>query len=379
MGTINKADEVISLNELSNLLKKSADIQIKTKVKTFFDVSGYPHYENVLSNILAFFFDVTEEHGLKDLWLKSLFECYNEKANSNIQLGEFEEIEREHSTDEKKRLDIIISMDNSIVAIENKINASVYNPFGLYHEEVLNYSKDDGKENKQIVEILLSIKPEENQLSFYNITYESLIEKIKKNLGDYIENANDKWFVFMKDVLNNIENLGEKDSMNEEWQKFLKEHGENLLKFFENYSNDIQAKINFINELAHRIENGLIDNNFNLKHGTYNSKNSESFKGYFSLYIDIPKGEDTIVIEPYISRKNPVDLVLELWNRENTKYEWSREFGLFNKEFPNAAIVDDGSWGKCLRLEKFDFEKGVSLDSMVEMIVGLINQLIQLQ
>ena len=80
---------------LLSVLKKAGDIEIESRVKTFFDVTGFPHYENVISNILAFFFDTNEEHGFKDLWLKSLFECYNSVANTHFQLGEFEEIERE--------------------------------------------------------------------------------------------------------------------------------------------------------------------------------------------------------------------------------------------------------------------------------------------
>lgn len=31
--------------------------KIPIKEKTFMDVSGYPHYENVCSNILAFYFN----------------------------------------------------------------------------------------------------------------------------------------------------------------------------------------------------------------------------------------------------------------------------------------------------------------------------------
>ena len=38
--------------------------------KTFMDISGYPHYENVVSNILSFYFDDSEEHGMKDLWFR---------------------------------------------------------------------------------------------------------------------------------------------------------------------------------------------------------------------------------------------------------------------------------------------------------------------
>lgn len=38
---------------------------------TFMQVAGYPHYENVCSNILAFYLDPQEEHGLGDLVLRS--------------------------------------------------------------------------------------------------------------------------------------------------------------------------------------------------------------------------------------------------------------------------------------------------------------------
>ena len=95
-------------DDIVAMIQQASNVSVKEKAKTFFDVAGYPHYENVISNILAFFFNTREEHGLKDLWLKSLLDCYNYKAKMNICLGEFEDIEREHSTEENKRLDIII-------------------------------------------------------------------------------------------------------------------------------------------------------------------------------------------------------------------------------------------------------------------------------
>ena len=56
---------------LKNLLEKSQELysrcrelpDIHTKRETFLEVCGYPNYENVSSNILAFFIDVEEQHG----------------------------------------------------------------------------------------------------------------------------------------------------------------------------------------------------------------------------------------------------------------------------------------------------------------------------
>ena len=42
--------------------------------KTVLEVSDFPHSEIAISNILAFFLDPNEEHGLADLVLKSLLE-----------------------------------------------------------------------------------------------------------------------------------------------------------------------------------------------------------------------------------------------------------------------------------------------------------------
>ena len=48
---------------------------------TIFDISGYPHYEDVISNWYAFFFDPLAEHSLRDLFLQSLIEIINEYDN----------------------------------------------------------------------------------------------------------------------------------------------------------------------------------------------------------------------------------------------------------------------------------------------------------
>ena len=42
------------------------------RLPTFMEVAGYPHYENVCSNILAFFFDPSKPHGLGTLFLDAL-------------------------------------------------------------------------------------------------------------------------------------------------------------------------------------------------------------------------------------------------------------------------------------------------------------------
>lgn len=59
------------------------------------EISGYPHYENVCSNILKFYLAPTNEHGLNDLALNSILHLIDKDSQFDT---DFEQIEifREH-------------------------------------------------------------------------------------------------------------------------------------------------------------------------------------------------------------------------------------------------------------------------------------------
>ena len=58
--------------EYSKLLQEF-DLLPKSKIsKGIFDITSRSYYENVISDILAFYFDPDNEHGLRDLMLRSL-------------------------------------------------------------------------------------------------------------------------------------------------------------------------------------------------------------------------------------------------------------------------------------------------------------------
>ena len=47
--------------------------------ETFFEICGFPHYENVISNVLTFFFDDQNPHNLNGLLIKSLLESLSQQ------------------------------------------------------------------------------------------------------------------------------------------------------------------------------------------------------------------------------------------------------------------------------------------------------------
>lgn len=68
----------MNLTGLQHFLDNNEIPKIKRKPKTFLGISKQPHYENVLSNIYAFYFNTNEEHGMKDLFLKSFQTLINQ-------------------------------------------------------------------------------------------------------------------------------------------------------------------------------------------------------------------------------------------------------------------------------------------------------------
>ncbi len=106
------------------LLDAFKSLPSRIKDPTFMEIAGYPHHENVCSNILKFYLQPDASHGLSDLCLKallSLASVYEPQSNVTV--------EREVTTKTGKRIDLLIQSDTHLIAIENKIYHSAVNPF----------------------------------------------------------------------------------------------------------------------------------------------------------------------------------------------------------------------------------------------------------
>ncbi|MCD8529054.1 MAG: PD-(D/E)XK nuclease family protein [Chitinophagales bacterium] len=67
-------------NEYASLLSNDVPIT-EIESKNIFDISGFPHYETVWSNLYAYFLKDDEEHGLKDLFLSALLRLINKQTS----------------------------------------------------------------------------------------------------------------------------------------------------------------------------------------------------------------------------------------------------------------------------------------------------------
>jgi len=95
-------------NVFLGLIQEFESLPHISKSENIFNITGYPHYENVSSNILSFYLNPNNEHGLGNLFFSSLMILVtgNKPPTDNFQVN------REVSTLNKGRIDIVIETDN---------------------------------------------------------------------------------------------------------------------------------------------------------------------------------------------------------------------------------------------------------------------------
>jgi len=232
----------MQIEEYSSLLLRFCGLPQTNQEKTFMEVQRKPHFENVCSNILAFYFDPNEEHGFREMFLRGFMKMVESEVNI---FSTYVDIRRECTTSKNNRLDIIIEGDDFIIGIENKIYHWVANDLKDYSDKI-----DSLGDKKIKFKIVLGIKKESPETlygDFKSYTYEQLWKNIRAILGDYIINLNSKWTFFLMDFMETTARLsGENMDLSKIDEFFIKEKDliEKLItqhrKFIEKLNNRIQ-------------------------------------------------------------------------------------------------------------------------------------------
>jgi hypothetical protein len=210
-----------------------------SRPQTFMEIGGYPHYENVCSNFLAFFFDPEGPHGLGSLFLEAL------AGSAGIEgveggLGGNVSVEREVFTGAGNRIDILIRSDSHAVLIENKVFAAVANPF----EDYAAYLRSLKNESGDKIKILFTLYPsgEGSEWDFVNVTHADFAGAVRSALGHHVSGADTRYLTLMLDFLNTLENLGEGTRMNQEFINLLAERSEEVATFLRGIT-DVRTEV----------------------------------------------------------------------------------------------------------------------------------------
>ncbi len=190
------------------------------------EISGYPHYENVCSNILAFYFDPKGEHGLKDLLLVAFLQMKQIDEVSN--LGKVT-VKREWGTDDRKRIDILIELEKYTIVIENKIYATLYNDLNDYSRAVDNMQ---GCKIKVVLALHKKVLIEQSSNGFESFTYSELWKCVRDSIGDYIGQANPKWLTYFLEFMQTTTNLAGENMANQKSDEFFETNRKDIDEMF---------------------------------------------------------------------------------------------------------------------------------------------------
>lgn len=172
--------------------------------QTFMEISGYPHYENVCSNILAFYFDSSGEHGLKDLLVRAFLRMADIEENSPV--GNIV-VHSQFTTTKGNLIDLVIDSETYTIGIENKIFHWLANDLEDYAEAIDRIANN----KKTVVKAVLGLHPilDKQTLKggFTSHTYGKLWQQVRTLLGHYIPESNPKWVTYLLDFIQTTTNL----------------------------------------------------------------------------------------------------------------------------------------------------------------------------
>jgi len=190
-------------------------IEVKEWQTTIFDIAGFPHYENVLSNVYAYFMNPFNQHGLGDLFLTSLLKLLESDYHFDVPL-----VTREFTTAKNNRIDIVVEEDMGAsegskekspyyLIIENKVFHHVNNDFDDYYNH---FEVDDSCKKG----VLLSLhKTESKHDKFINITHQQWLAEVWTNIGSVLPKLPDETLHHLKQLSKNITNFSMAENIGE--------------------------------------------------------------------------------------------------------------------------------------------------------------------
>ncbi len=123
-------EELIEIEHLLTIVKSRIDAHLKFKeeynTQLAFDFSLFQFFsigENKISQVLAFFLDINQNHGQGDIFLKEFIKTFYEK---DIEIKQIENVCEKVIT-KNRRIDVYIELKDLTIAIENKIWADDQN------------------------------------------------------------------------------------------------------------------------------------------------------------------------------------------------------------------------------------------------------------
>lgn len=202
---------------------------------TYLEIAGKAHKEDVISNILSFFFDSQQPHGLGSIFLEAFLVCMGEQDSYQ---GSPVISYREVTTAKGKRIDIVLETEEFVLIIENKINHWLHNDLNEYAAHARRQYK-----NKKVLLAVLSMDAQNCAPQFTNVTYTDFIRVLDERLHYGINVSGNNYQFLLNDFFQTLKNLRIKTMVNEQIRTFLVEN-ETIVNALISEKEKLQGELN---------------------------------------------------------------------------------------------------------------------------------------
>lgn len=231
----------MDIEQLTALVEAFKQLPKDERETTFFDIGSRGHFENPMTEVLSFFCDPSEVHEMHDLVVSCIVNLIRQTPNyTNLHHAEVHnKPQREVTTQNNKRIDLLLSSEEWIIAIESKVNHQQINPFEEYEMHVDNLISSNaassiGSEltdetSKQAVFVILSpdgkVDDNNQHKRWCGISFKQLVNEVKKGLQQhFFEAPFNKWSLILKDFLLHLESLVNDSQLNKAQEEFALTH-----------------------------------------------------------------------------------------------------------------------------------------------------------
>jgi hypothetical protein len=210
----------MDLEELRALVAKAEYFYKPEREPTIFALGGRGYYENPTTDLLAFFFDPAQTHGLGDCFVSALLSCLPSTGHLSPCLSS--PPRREVTTYNHNRVDLILAGSGWVLLLENKIFHGQANPFDDYEAfAIREFSDREGA----LIYVVLSPSGTSLRPAWQGLSYAQLIEACRKKLASQmLSTPLNKWQVFAREFLLHLENITVEKAMDANAVNFVIEH-----------------------------------------------------------------------------------------------------------------------------------------------------------
>lgn len=197
----------LSITDLERLLDEVRRHPLPPKEDTIFSIGGRGHYENPISDILAYFMRPDGQHRFGPLFLRAFFACLGAACGEIDLVGGVRVQTRvKFETRERHEIDLLVIGGNWSLVIENKIRHHLGgNDLGEYARHAVRLA--GAKQHRFLAVLSPHGTAAEEWPEWKPVSYRQLCSELKERLGStFFDRPTSKWQVFAREFIVHLEN-----------------------------------------------------------------------------------------------------------------------------------------------------------------------------